>query len=104
MERKKLTVLKFVINYGFCVFYWANKATVVLQFTRKMSPRTPGISLEKAWLSIVRNDETQQPRLMKLRWLLIRAAVVINYLPTTQIFLYLGKVLIYLILFAGRSR
>lgn len=82
----------------------ANKATVVFQITWKMSPRTTGIAQEKAWLSALRNDGTQQPRLMELRWLLIRAAVVINYLPTTQIFLYLGKVLIYLTLFAGGSR
>lgn len=58
----------------------------------------------KAWLSTLRNDGTQQPGLMELRWLLISAAVLINYLPTTQMFLYLGKVLIYLILFASGSR
>lgn len=63
-----------------------------------------GHCLGKAWLSTLRNDGTEQPRLMELRWLLIRAAVVINYLQTAQIFLYLGKVLIYLILFAAGSR
>lgn len=38
---------------------------------------------------ILRNNTTpQQGRLMELRWLLISAAVLINYLSETQIFLY----------------
>lgn len=39
----------------------------------------------------MRNDGAEQLRLMELRWLLISAAVLINYLPATQMFLYLGE-------------
>lgn len=45
----------------------------------------------KAWRSTLKNDGVKQPRLMELRWLLISAAVLINYLPATQMFLYLGE-------------
>lgn len=50
-----------------------------------------GPGVEEAWRSTLSNDGAEQPRLMELRWLLISAAVLINYLPATQMFLYLGE-------------
>lgn len=92
-----------VINCAFRFLHNANKATTFSQSPEKWV-QGRRYYREKAWLSTLRNDGTQQLRLMELRWLLISAAVLINYLPTTKMFLYLGKVLIYLILFASRCR
>lgn len=49
-----------------------------------------------------KNNSLDRPRLMDLRWLLISAAVVINYKPAIQILLYLVKFVIYIVLLARR--
>ena len=52
---------------------------------------------------VVRGNRSWWPRLMKLRWVLISAAAVINYLLNTNIVIF-GKFLIYFIPLASRFR
>lgn len=92
-----------VINCAWAVFFLnTNKPTIVFKSPEKWVQGRGGP--EKGVVPSLKNDQPHWPRWMELRWVLISAAVLINYKPPIQILLYLRKFVIYFIWLAVRWR